>query len=271
MCYRCDSAGVARLWRWGRRRRCRLYIGSPRAVSCLLGGFGFAFAVGLVEEDFAEAHGVGCDLDVLVALDVLKSLLEREDGGRGEVDCVVGAFGAHIGEFLTLADVDDDVALACVLTYDLAGVDFVAGVNKELAVVLEFVEGVGVGCAAFECYERAVDALVDVAFPGFEAEESVCHDGFAGGGSHEVGAQTDDAAGGDFEVLVDAVAVSFHVDELAFALCDHLDGLAGAVFGEVDGEFLDWFAFLAVDFLYDYLWLSDLEFVAFAAHCLDED
>jgi GT2 family glycosyltransferase len=70
-------------------------------------GSGAAFAKGF--RPLAQAHRLGGDLDELVALEELERLLEVHQPRRHQVDGVVGARGAHVGELLLAHDVDVQV------------------------------------------------------------------------------------------------------------------------------------------------------------------
>ena len=55
------------------------------------------FALQLIEDNLTHTHTVGGHLYVLVCLDVLKSILETKDNGRGQSHLIVATRGAHIG------------------------------------------------------------------------------------------------------------------------------------------------------------------------------
>ena len=97
------------------------------------------------------------------------------------------------------------------------------------------------------------------------------HDGLALTGGKHVGAQADDAARGNVELYVHTVAEGYHRGHLALAARYHVDHLRGELLRDVDCQFFNRLATLAVDFLIDYLRLPYLQFVALAAHRLDED
>ena len=96
------------------------------------------------------------------------------------------------------------------------------------------------------------------------------HDGFAGRGGQHVRAQADDAARGDVEFQARAFAVRGHVGQRAFAARGEVDHRARILLGAIDGHLLDRLAFLAADLLDDDVGLAHLQFVAFAAHGLDQ-
>jgi len=120
--------------------------GSVVVLAVLLGD---ALALEFVKDDFAHADVVGRDLDILVGLDVLEGLLEAEDDGGHDLDLVVGTAGTHVGEFLGLGDVDDEVFLLGVLADDLSAIDILLREDEEASAVLQLVDGVGIGRAAF--------------------------------------------------------------------------------------------------------------------------
>ena len=136
---------------------------------------------------------------------------------------------------------------------------------------MQLVECIGVCGTGLHGDERTVGAAFDVAFPRLVFEESVGHDGFAGRSGEHVVAQADDAARGNREFEVYAVALRIHREQVAFTTGYHVDHFAGILFGHVDGELFYRLAFHTVDFLDDNLRLAHLQLVAFATHRLDED
>ena len=80
------------------------------------------------------------------------------------------------------------------LTDNLTCIHLVLGFDEELATVLQMVNGIGIGIAALQRYERTVDAAVYLALEGLVLLEAVRHDGLALRGCEDIGTQTDDAA-----------------------------------------------------------------------------
>ena len=107
--------------------------------------------------------------------------------------------------------------------------------------------------------------------PGLVAVEDVVEDAGAARLGEELGAEADQAAGGD-EVLEPhpAGAVVDHLLEAALAEREQLREHADVVLGRVDREPLDRLVHLAVDELRHHLRLADGELEALAAHQLDE-
>ena len=106
-----------------------------------------AFAVYLVQQYLAQAHGVGRNLDVFVRLDVFQCLFERKDLRRGDRGLVIRPRSAHVGELLGLGDVDRDVVLARVLADHLPLVDLIHRADEEASAILQFVDRIGEGRA----------------------------------------------------------------------------------------------------------------------------
>src|SRR5262249_22647377 len=67
-----------------------------------------------------------------------------------------------------------------------------------------------------------------------------------------------------------AIALRFHVYHFTFALRYRFDSLTSIGLRKVDRKFLDRLTLHTVDLFIQYLWLTDLKFVAFATHCFDQ-
>ena len=85
------------------------------------------------------------------------------------------------------------------LAHHLTGIDLLARVDEELAAVLEFVDGIGVGGARLQGYHGAIGAAHDVALIGLVLLIAMGHDGLTLAGGEHIGTQSDDAARGDVE------------------------------------------------------------------------
>ena len=168
---------------------------------------------------------MGSHLHILVLLDIFKSLLERKYHRGNDTGLVIGTARTHIGEFLRLSDVDNDVVILGVLAYNLSGIDLLLREDEEAAAILELVDGIGIGCTGFHGNERTVGATLDVALPGLIFMESVSHDGLAGRRCEHVVTQTDDAARRYQKLEVYAVILSGHGHHLTLAACHHVDNL----------------------------------------------
>ena len=96
------------------------------------------------------------------------------------------------------------------------------------------------------------------------------HNRLAGSCGQHIRAQTDDTTRGNRELQTGATAIRFHIDERAFALGSQLDNRTCIFVGTIDGHLLDRLALDTVDLLNDNLRLTDLQFVALAAHRLNQ-
>src|SRR5437667_7961363 len=107
--------------------------------------------------------------------------------------------------------------------------------------------------------------------PDVTVKERVHDDGAARVGQ-QLTAQSDQPSAGDPELDPHApVAVVVHIHDFALARTQLLHDHADEFFGNVNREALDWLHQLAIhSFGYD-LGLSDHQFVAFAAHHLDQN
>ena len=101
--------------------------------------------------------------------------------------------------------------------------------------------------------------------------EGVGHHAGAAGIGEKLGAEADQAAGGNDELeAVDAVH-RVHGDHFRLARAELLDDRPLVFFGDVDHQVLHRLAADAVDLAEDDLGLGDRQLVPFAAHVLDED
>ena len=132
----------------------------------------------VVEDGLTHSHRLGCHLDKLILLDVLKALFQRHHGLRNDAGLVVGTRGTDVGELLGLADVDDEVVVVHVLADDLPHIDILARVDEELAAILQLVDSVCEGMARIHRYHGTIDAALNLAFIGLVLLEAVGHDGF---------------------------------------------------------------------------------------------
>src|SRR5690349_13493218 len=126
---------------------------------------GDARALGLVQDNLADAHDLGGHLDALVLAGELEGLLEREVARGDEVLEVVGRRGPHVRELLLLGDVHVHVLVAGVLAHDLALVDLLRGLDEERATLLQVDHGERRDGTRAVGDERAVDARLDGAGP----------------------------------------------------------------------------------------------------------
>ena len=81
---------------------------------------GDTFAFKFVKDDLAHADVVGGNFHILIGLDVLEGFLKAEHDGRHDLHLVIGTAGTHVGQFLGLGDIDDQVFLLGVLADNLS-------------------------------------------------------------------------------------------------------------------------------------------------------
>ena len=63
------------------------------------------------------------------------------------------------------------------LTYNLTSIHLILGFDEELATILQVVNGIGIGIAAFQRYERTVDTAVYLALERLVLLEAMRHYG----------------------------------------------------------------------------------------------
>src|SRR5690554_2803393 len=240
----------------------------PKGRLFLLLGQAFAFV--FLQEDFAQTDGFWGDLHVFVALDVFEGFFQTEGDGGNDAHLVVGAGGTHVGQFLTLGNVDHEVAIAVVFADDLTHVHLFLGRDEKFAAILQLINGVSEGGAGFHADEGAVLAFFDGAAPGLKFDEAMGHNGFPGIGGTDHVMQTNDSPLRNDELEVYSLALALHAPEFALALGHQFNGLSGCFIGQVDGKLFNGLVLFTGYFLNDYTGLTHLQFVAFATHGFDE-
>jgi hypothetical protein len=225
-----------------------------------------------VQDDLADADGLRGDLDALVFAGELEGLFEGQVARRRQVLEGVGGSGTHVGELLFLGDVDVHVVGAGVLADDHALVDLGGGLHEEGAALLQVDHGERRHNTGAVGDHRTVGAVLDRTGPRLVALGDGCRDAGAAGVREELGAEADQATGGNDELhAAPAGAVVGHVGHAALAGCHELRDGAEVFFRHVDGHVLHRLVDLAVDGLGDNLRLADGQLEAFTAHLLDED
>src|SRR5215210_5337575 len=219
----------------------------------------------------AQPDGFRGDLDQLVLADVLQGVFEGHLAHGRQVEGVVGAGGAHVGELLVLAHVDVQVVLATVLAHDHADVHLGCRRDEEAAALLKFPDRVREGTSGLRCHQAAVLTRLEVARPRRVAVEDVAHDALALRHRQELRAKAEQGARGDLELRPGARALRLHVDELALAAGEHPDQGRGELLGHVDHQVLDRLVFLTIDLAHDDLRRCHLHLVTLAAHGLQQD
>ena len=79
-----------------------------------------------------------------------------------------------------------------VLTYNLAGINFLSRIDEEFSTILQLVYTVGISCSCLHGNHRTVDTTYDFALVRLILLEAVSHDSLALRSGKHVGTQTDD-------------------------------------------------------------------------------
>src|SRR5690606_2803922 len=95
--------------------------------------------------------------------------------------------------------------------------------------------------------------------------------GFSGSSGKNLVSQTDNSARWDNEFTYHPFTFAFHTDHFAFSDGDHIYCGATHGFWQVNGHFFKRFAFYSINFLDDYLRLTNLKFVTFTTHGFYQD
>ena len=225
----------------------------------------------VVEDALAQAQILRRDLKKLVIGEEFEALLKAELSGRDEAQSLVRAGCAGIGQVLGAAHVDGDVIGLRADAHDHAGVDLRARGDEHRAALLSVPDAVGDRLAGLERYERACAAAGDIALVRLVLLKHGRHDALALGVGQELVAIAEESARRDEVAELYAVADGGHLDELALARAELLHNRAHIVRGNVDDDALDRLAGDAVYLLIQHARGGYLEFIALAAHGLNED
>ena len=103
-----------------------------KAQSALLGALfhQFTHTGGVIQLPLADTQALGGAFQQLVICQELQALLQRHDSGGNQTDGFVRTGRAHIGQLLTLADVDSHILVTAADTDNHAGIDRSTGSLK---------------------------------------------------------------------------------------------------------------------------------------------
>ena len=213
------------------------------------------------------------NLQKLVGIDVLNCLLEAHDLRRNKAESLVARGGTRVGQVLRLADIDFNVLGLTGFSDDHAGVHLFTGADEENAALLCVEQTVGDSLAAFEGNQRALLAVGDVSLVRLIAGKNGVHNAVALGVGHELSAVADQSAGRNVELKTGVAAVGLsHGNQLALSLAENLNDVSGELIRNVDDALFHRLQLLAVlVVLVDDLCLGNCEFIALAAHGLNEN
>ena len=215
---------------------------------------------------------MGCGLHQFVLADELEGLLEAEPPRRGEVRHLVGGGRAHVRELFFLGDVHVQVVGPGVFSDDHTLVDVLAGGNEEGTPGLEVLDGICGGTPRSVCHQGAGEAVGDVPLPGLVAVEQVVHDAAALGLGQELGAEAEQAPGGDSELEAHpAGAVVDHLDHVSLAGTHLLGQGTDEFLGRINDQSLHGLVEDAVDGTREDLWLAYRHLVALPPHHFNKD
>ena len=212
----------------------------------------------MVEDSFAHTHRLGCNLNELILFDILQAFLKRHNRLRHNAGFLVSTRCTDVGKLLSFAYVDDEVVVVNMFAHYLTSIHILTRINEELTTILQLVDGVGKGITRIHRDHRPIDTTLYLTFIGLVLLEAVSHDGLALRSSEHIGTQTDNAARGNIELDIHTLALIFHRGHFAFSTSYHINHLRGKFLRHVNGEFLDRFTLLSVNFLIDHLRLTNL-------------
>ncbi|MPN29471.1 hypothetical protein SDC9_176924 [bioreactor metagenome] len=107
------------------------------------------------------------------------------------MDALAITLGTHIRQFFGFARIHRNIVFAGVLTHDHSFIDGFAGFNHQAAALLNHVQRVGHGFAAFHADERPVFAGDNFAAVSAVFMEEMTHDTEASGLIDQIGLKSD--------------------------------------------------------------------------------
>ena len=225
----------------------------------------------MVQDGLADAEVLGGDLQQLVVRQELQALLQAHLPGRHQTQSVIAAGGTGVGQLLLLADVHHDVLLLGADAHHHALVHAHVGADEQHAALLGVEQAVGDGLAGFAGHQRAGAAAGQFTLIGGVAVKHAGHDALAAGVGQELVAIAEQAAAGNQELHLHAVADGGHFCQVGLAGAQLLNDRAHTLAGHVHHQTLDGLALLAVDGLIQHAGRGHLELIALAAHGLDQN
>src|SRR6266567_528259 len=210
-------------------------------------------------------------LHQLVLVDEFQRLLQGKVARRCQLDGVVGAGGADVGQLLPLAGVDVQVVVLGVLADDHPAVDLHAGADEEDTARLQGIQGVGGGLAVLHGHQHAVLAAGNLSLVRRVVMEGWGEDAGAAGLGQHLAAQADQAARRNDELEADGLAHGAHGNHFPFARTHLFDNNPLVLGRYVHHQVFHRLQLLAVFFAVDHLRLGNCHLKPFPAHVLDQD
>ncbi len=118
-------------------------------------------------------------------------MFKAEPYGRGELDGIVAARRANIGDVFFAAHIGEQIFGFGIFAYNHAFIDLNARIDKEPAAFLGIVESVGSGGAGFVGYNGAAGAFGNIAFVVSIAVIDVVHNTVALGVGEKLASKSD--------------------------------------------------------------------------------
>src|ERR1022692_4198264 len=231
-----------------------------------------ALALIFIENLFAETEILRRGFDVFIYVNVFQRAFEAKLERGAELDAFTVALRTHVGEALFLDGIDGYVVLAGVFTNDHADINHLAGPDHQASAFLHHVQRVVGGFAGIHADERTVLARRDFAAILAIFVEEMAHHAHALGRVDEVGLEADESAHRHERLHGDNVADVIHVRDLRFSSGKVFHDHAEVFAGNFHEQLLDGFERVAVGVLLpEHFRPGDEDFVALAAHLLDED
>ena len=226
-----------------------------------------------IQDLLAKTQMIGGHFQKLIGIHIFDGLLKAHEPGRNKAKRFVRAGGARVGQVLGLANIYIDIHGFAALSDDHTGVNFFAGADEELSALLRIEEAVCYSSSRFESDQRTLFAVNDITFIRRIAVEDRVHNTVSLCIRKEIASVADQSPGRDGELESGVTAVDDpHVEQFALALTELLNDGSGEFLGNVYKAGLHRLKELSVFiFLVDDFGLADRKFIAFTAHCLDED
>ena len=90
----------------------------------------------MIERNLTHTNVLWGYLNILVALDVLKTFLKTHLGLRDNACLLVRTRCTDVGQLLCLRNVDNEVVVVNMLTNNLSAINFLTRINEELTTIL---------------------------------------------------------------------------------------------------------------------------------------
>ena len=204
----------------------------------------------LLQVTLAQADALGRDFHQLVLGDEFHGLFQRQLDGRRQVDGLVLARSAHVGQLLLADRVDHQIIVTRVDADDHALVQRIVGLDEHPSPVLQLPERIGHGRPVILRDQHTLAAPLDLARPRAVFLEDVAHDAGTARHVQELVLEADQATGRHSVFQTHpALAIRLHVLQLATAATQRLHHGALVLFLQVHRQRLIGLLTLAIHHL----------------------